>query len=44
MKWYIGSVVDYDYDTKTHKVLYDEENYYYFDLTMDIINGDLIIH
>lgn len=45
MKWYTGSVVDYDYDTKTHKVLYDgEENYYYFDLTMDIINGDLIIH
>ena len=42
---YTGSVVDYDYDTKTHKVLYDgEENYYYFDLTMDIINGDLIIH
>uniref|UniRef100_A0A1X7T216 Uncharacterized protein n=1 Tax=Amphimedon queenslandica TaxID=400682 RepID=A0A1X7T216_AMPQE len=44
IEWYIGMVLDYDSDTKAHEVLYDGEvDHCFFDLTMDLLNGDLII-
>ena len=37
VQWY-----DYDTYTKAHQVLYDEEEEsYFFDLILDLLNGDL---
>ena len=42
IKWYSGTVLHYDMATKTHEIMYEgEEEYCYFDLTLDILNGDL---
>ena len=44
MKWYTGTVLEYDCHVKTHEILYDgEQDHCFFDLTMDLINGDLNI-
>ena len=44
MMWYTGTVVDYCSTSKTHEILYDDEDEKYnFDLIIDLINGDLII-
>ena len=44
VQWYNGIVLDYDTCSKTHTVVYDgEEDQYCFDLTMDIVNGDLTV-
>ena len=41
---YNGIVLDYDTCSKTHTVVYDgEEDQYCFDLTIDIVNGDLTV-
>ena len=40
--WYYGSVIGYDPLTKLHEVSYDdEEEHCHFDLTQDLILGDL---
>ena len=44
VKWYTGTVLGYDCHVKTHEILYDgEQDHCFFDLTMDLINGDLKI-
>ena len=41
-KWYDGTVLKYNEATKTHKLLYEgEETHCLFDLTLDLLNGDL---
>ena len=43
-QWYYGCVLGYDVTTKLHEVIYDgEEDHCYFDLTQDLITGDLKI-
>ena len=40
--WYYGNVIGYDPLTKLHEVSYDdEEEHCYFDLTQDMISGEL---
>ena len=40
--WYYGCVIGYDVATKLHEVIYDgEEEHCHFDLTQDLIMGDL---
>ena len=42
--WFYGSVISYDMINKLHEIRYDDEQENcYFDLTQDIIMGDLII-
>lgn len=42
--WFYGSVISYDTINKLHEIRYDDEQENcYFDLTQDIIMGDLII-
>ena len=42
--WFFGSVISYDSTNKLHEIKYDDEQENcYFDLTQDIIMGDLII-
>lgn len=43
-KWYSGSVVDYDLGSKVHEVVYDgEQDHCFYDLKIDLLNGDLKI-
>ena len=43
-QWYYGSVIGYDVATKLHEVIYDgKEEHCHFDLTQDLILGDLKI-
>ena len=43
-KWYSGIVVEYDSVGKLHRIRYDgEEDECQFDITVDIILGDLVI-
>ena len=40
--WYHGSVIGYDMATKTHEIVYEgEEEHCYFDITLDLLKGDL---
>ena len=42
--WYFGTVIDYSEQEKTHCLKYEEDSeHYQFDLTIDLILGDLII-
>ena len=42
VKWYHGTVIDYDTTTKLHEIEYEgEEEHCYFDLKIDILNGDI---
>lgn len=42
--WYVGTVTDYRVSDKTYSIEYDgEEEVCYFDLTIDFLNGDIII-
>ena len=42
--WYEGTVTGYRASDKAHCVEYDEEEeVYYFDLTIDFLNGDIVI-
>ena len=42
IKWYNSMEVDYDKYTKGHEILYDEEEEScFFDLILDLLNGDL---
>ena len=42
IRWYHGTVIGYDLATKLHQIEYeDEEEHCYFDLTLDLLNGDL---
>ena len=42
--WYTGEVIDYDSKEKVHVIKYDgEDQLCYFDLSVDIIEGDLVI-
>lgn len=42
--WYYGTILDYRVSDKTHGIKYDEDDeIYYFDVTIDFFNGDLII-
>lgn len=42
--WYIGTVTGYRASDKAHCIEYDEEDdVYYFDLTIDFLNGDIVI-
>ena len=42
--WFFGSVISYDSINKLHEIKYDDEQENcYFDLTQDVIMGDLII-
>ena len=45
MRWYIGNVVDYCSVSKTHEIMYedDDNERYNFDLIIDLINGDLTV-
>ena len=44
VKWYTGTVLGHDCHVKTHEILYDgERDHCFFDLTKDLINGDLKI-
>ena len=40
-KWYSGIIVRYNASAKTHEINYDEEEHCFFDITIDVINGDL---
>jgi len=43
-KWYSGTVVEYDPVSKLHRIRYDgEEDECQFDITVDIILGDLVV-
>jgi len=43
-KWYSGSVVEYNPVGKLHGIKYDgEEDECHFDITVDIILGDLVV-
>ena len=45
VKWYNGIVVNYCPSSKTHEVQYESDDARYsFDLIVDILNDDLIIH
>ena len=43
--WYAGLVVNYQHEEKQHVILYEGEEHQlqYFDVTIDLIEGDLII-
>ena len=43
IEWYNGLILGYDEVRKVHIVMYDdeEEAHCYFDLTLDLLNGDL---
>ena len=42
--WYFGTVIDYSEQEKTHCLKYEEDSeHYQFDLTIDLILGDLIL-
>ncbi len=41
-KWYHGTILSYNSATKTHEIIYEgEEEHCYFDLSVDLLNGDL---
>lgn len=41
-KWYKGTVLNYDVKTKVHQIEYEEdEEPSYFDLNIDLLNGDI---
>ena len=43
-KWYSGTIVNYNTRRKTHEIAYDgEKEHCFFDLSIDIVNGDLEI-
>ena len=43
--WYNGFVIDYNHDELHHVIQYEgEEQFQYFDLTVDLIEGDLIVN
>ncbi len=43
-KWFTGKIIRYDASTKIHEVAYNqEEEHCYFNLSIDIANGDLEI-
>ena len=43
-QWFHGSVLSYNSNTKKYDLVYDgETDHQYFDLSEDIINGDLEI-
>ena len=40
--WYHGTIIDYDATTKSYEIEYEgEEEHCYFDLTIDLLNGDI---
>ena len=40
--WFTGSIVQYDASTNTHEIVYDgEDKHCYFDIAIDLVNGDL---
>ena len=42
VEWYYGTIISYDTTTKTHEIQYEgEEENCYFDLTIDLLNGDI---
>ena len=42
--WYVGTVINYRICDKTHCIEYDEEEEVcYFDLTIDFLNGDIVL-
>ena len=42
VEWYYGTIISYDATTKTHEIQYEgEEENSYFDLTIDLLNGDI---
>ena len=42
LKWYCGTVFEYDSHNKTYTILYDgEEDHCFFDLTLDLLIGDI---
>ena len=43
-RWYHGTILSYDTATKTHEIIYEgEDEHCYFDLSVDLFNGDLKI-
>ena len=41
--WYVGTVIDYQISDKTHCIECDgEEEVCYFDLTIDLLTGDIV--
>ena len=42
VKWYCGKIVAFDASTNSHEVQYEgEEEHCFFDLTVDLVNGDI---
>ena len=43
-KWFKGTIINYDSDSKMHHIEYEEdEEPSYFDINIDLLNGDLEI-
>jgi len=43
-KWYSDLIINYHPSTKQHEIKYDEEEEHcFFDLTVDLASGDLIV-
>ena len=43
-KWYSGIIVHYNGTTKAYEISYDDEDEHcFFDITIDLVNGDLIL-
>ena len=42
VKWYCGKIIAFDASTNSHEVQYEgEEEHCFFDLTVDLLNGDI---
>ena len=42
VKWYHGTIIAFDPSTNSHEIEYGgEEEHCYFDLTVDLLNGDI---
>ena len=42
IQWFFGEIIGYDPVTKTHEIMYeDEDDHCFFDITVDLLNGDL---
>jgi len=42
--WYCGTILAYSHQEKTHCIIYEGENeQYHYDITLDLLNGDLVI-
>ena len=42
IQWFFGEIIGYDPVTKTHEIMYeDEDDHCFFYITVDLLNGDL---